>query len=208
MNKSRKLLLFDFDGVIADSFEPVAKVVIAIALQYNLPVKKEDDVRDLFKVNFYESVKQLGLSDESINSFMNDKLWDSVIHTTKAVSDMEKLIPQLASQHTLVIVSSADNDWVLSLLNRYSLTEYFKAILGKGAGLSKVEKIKEAMKDYDFDKENTYYIGDTTGDIEEGRIVGVKTVGVTWGYHSAETMQHTKPDYLVHTVEELQKIFI
>ncbi len=207
MNKI-KLLLFDFDGVIADSFEPVAKVVITISQQYNLPIKKQDDVRDLFKVNFYESVKRLGLSNESINSFMNDKLWDSVIHTTKAVRGMEKLIPQLASQHTLVIVSSADNEWVLSLLNRYILTKHFKAILGKGAGLSKVEKIKEAMKDFGFDRENTYYIGDTTGDIKEGQVVGIKTVGVTWGYHSSETMQHAKPDYVIHTVKELQKVFL
>jgi phosphoglycolate phosphatase len=69
--------------------------------------------------------------------------------------------------------------------------------------LSKKEKILYAIKKYQVAPQDIYYIGDTTGDIKEGKEAGVKTVGVTWGWHSKEKMASAKPDYLFDTPQEL-----
>jgi phosphoglycolate phosphatase len=71
---------------------------------------------------------------------------------------------------------------------------------------SKKEKIFYAIKKYQVISENIYYIGDTTGDIKEGREAGIKTVGVTWGWHSKEKMASAEPDYLFDTPQELLQL--
>ena len=54
--------------------------------------------------------------------------------------------------------------------------------------------------------ENIYYVGDTTGDIKEGKQAGIKTVGVTWGWHSKEKMAAAGPNYLVDHPRELLQL--
>lgn len=208
MKSSSKLVLFDFDGVIADSFEQVITGIVNIAPKYNLPIKTAQDVRDLYNNNFYESVNTLGMTDEKITQFLNDSFWDSVIDGVKPAVGMPELIAQLSTQYPLIIVTSADLEWVSPFLRRYSLEKYFKRILSKESGLGKVEKIEKCVVDYGFVKENVFYVCDTTGDIEEARTAGVKTVAVTWGFHSKENLQEAKPDYLTDTVEKLRRILL
>jgi phosphoglycolate phosphatase len=71
---------------------------------------------------------------------------------------------------------------------------------------SKKEKILYAAKKYNVALQDIYYIGDTTGDIKEGKQAGVKTVGVTWGWHSKEKMAAAKPDYLFDSSQELLQL--
>jgi len=42
--------------------------------------------------------------------------------------------------------------------------------------------------------------------MKEGRQAGVKTVAVTWGWHSREKLAATGPDYLLDRPEELLKL--
>jgi phosphoglycolate phosphatase len=43
-------------------------------------------------------------------------------------------------------------------------------------------------------------IGDTTFDIDMGRAAGVKTIGVSWGYHPVETLN---ADTIIHSYDAL-----
>jgi phosphoglycolate phosphatase len=62
------------------------------------------------------------------------------------------------------------------------------------------------MARFQIGRDRTYYIGDTAGDIREARAAGVRTVAVTWGWHSRERLAATQPDFLVDTPEELLSI--
>jgi len=43
-------------------------------------------------------------------------------------------------------------------------------------------------------------LGDTTYDMDMARAAGIKKIGVTWGYHAADTL---KPDALIETFTAL-----
>ena len=72
--------------------------------------------------------------------------------------------------------------------------------------LSKKDKILYAINKYQIAPEEIFYIGDTTGDIKEGKQAGVKTIGVTWGWHSKEKMAAAQPDYLFDKPEDLLQL--
>jgi phosphoglycolate phosphatase len=59
---------------------------------------------------------------------------------------------------------------------------------------------------FQVDKDRTYYIGDTTGDIREAKMAGIRTVAVTWGWHSRERLAKLQPDYLIDNPSDLLSI--
>ena len=79
-----------------------------------------------------------------------------------------------------LVVSSNDYASIKEALDLFNYDEYFKEILGSDFMFSKKEKILYAAKKYHVALDDIDYIGDTTGDIKEGKQAGVKTVGVTW----------------------------
>jgi phosphoglycolate phosphatase len=49
-------------------------------------------------------------------------------------------------------------------------------------------------------------IGDTSYDMAMGRAAGVRTIGVTWGYHKPEELRASGAERLVDTYEELMAV--
>ncbi|MEY1556828.1 HAD-IA family hydrolase [Yoonia sp. R2331] len=67
--------------------------------------------------------------------------------------------------------------------------------------------IQAAMADAGVAAAQTVMVGDTSYDMDMGRAAGVKTIGVTWGYHDAGTLDADRliDDFadLTKTVDEL-----
>ena len=72
----------------------------------------------------------------------------------------------------------------------------------------KSEAIGNLLKRNNFKKEETVLIGDSNHEIEAGEQAGIKTIAVTWGFHSEKRLKELDPDYLVHNVKELEKILL
>jgi len=53
-----------------------------------------------------------------------------------------------------------------------------------------------------------YYIGDTSGDVYEGKEAGAITIAVTWGWHEQERLIKAGPHFLVHTPKELEHLLL
>ena len=58
-----------------------------------------------------------------------------------------------------------------------------------------------------MDPAQVYMIGDRKFDVEGARALGVESVGVTYGYGSKEELKEAKKDYIVQSVEELEKFY-
>jgi phosphoglycolate phosphatase len=205
--KEKKLFLFDFDGVLLDSLELYSAAVIRCLERIGTPiVKSREDYLALFDGNFYESMAERGVDlaafSQAAREIMPGIDYDSMC-------PFDGLIPVLTSltkDHRLVVISSNGSKTIRHLLERCGFAPYFEEVLGSDFLFSKKEKIAHALAKYDVPAENTYYIGDTAGDVVEARAAGVRTVAVTWGWHSRERLVATRPDFLVDTPEELLRV--
>ncbi|HNS56209.1 MAG TPA: HAD family hydrolase, partial [Smithellaceae bacterium] len=122
------------------------------------------------------------------------------------ITPMVAVVAQMRKNNILLVVSSNNSQTIHTALEQFKFKDYFEKVLGSDFLLSKKEKMLYAKEKYQVEPKDIYYIGDTTGDIREGRAAGVKTVGVTWGWHSKAKMAAAKPDYLVHTPEDLLQL--
>ena len=205
--KDRKLFLFDFDGVLADSLDLYAEAVARCLERIGTPiVKTREDYLMLFDGNFYESMAARGV-DLTAFSKAAKEIMPGIDYD--AMLPFEGLIPVLESlkrDHRLVVISSNGSKTIHHMLERFGFDPYFEEILGSDFLTSKKEKIAHALAKYGIPAGRAYYIGDTTGDIVEARAAGVRTVAVTWGWHSRERLVAARPDFLVDTPEGLLRV--
>jgi len=202
-----KFFLFDFDGVIVDSLDVYEKTVTDCLDVIGQPLTRgREEFLELFDGNFYESLVEKGVD---LDRFMNASV---EILAKINYADMRPfpavgpVLRELKKNHPMVVISSNDTPTIQEALGLYGLDGIFDDVLGSDFMLSKKDKILHIIDKYHVEKHDIYYIGDTTGDIKEGREAGVKTVGVTWGWHTKDKMLAAAPDYLFDKPEDLLKL--
>lgn len=202
-----KLLLFDFDGVLVESLEIYEKIVTACLQKISRPlIINHNEFLELFNDNFYESLAKKGVDLKDFMEKSGDMLFGVNYEKMKPVTAMLPVVAELQKENILLVISSNDSGTIQEALDHFGYSEYFREVLGSDFMLSKKDKMTFAFDKYRVSAENIYYIGDTAGDIVEGKAAGVKTVGVTWGWHSKEKMAAVRPDYLFNRPEDLLQL--
>lgn len=203
----QKLFLFDFDGVVVDSLELYEKAVNLCLEKIGSPIIRDHaDFLALFEENFYDAIRKKGVN---VTEFI--KMSASIAPTLDYTQvspyyDLAPVLEKLKNDNFLAIVSSNSNYAINLMLSKYKFDHYFQDVLGYEITFSKSEKIILSMNKLKVEKGETYYIGDTTGDIKEAKEAKVKTVAVTWGWHSREKLKSVSPDYIIDTPGELLRI--
>lgn len=199
--------MFDFDGVIVDSFDYFFDAFIQSCRQHGFAqIKTRKDFVRLFEVNMYEGMRQAGISSEATGALLATmgEILERLDSGYDIFPGMEEVLRRLASNNVLVVITSNLGSVVQEYVRNRQLG-VFDSVHGSEQGRSKVAKMNSAMARYPGMP--SYYIGDTIGDILEGRQAGACTVGVGWGWHGAEHLRRVAPDHLVITPEELLRIF-
>ena len=205
--KERDLFLFDFDGVLADSLDLYAKAVARCLERIGTPIiKNREDYLALFEGNFYESMAARGVDLAAFAQAAQEIMPGIDYDAMRSFDGLIPILESLKKDHLLAVISSNGSRTIRRMLERFGFEPYFEEVLGSDFLFSKKEKIDHALAKYDISPQKTFYIGDTTGDIAEARAAGVRSVAVTWGWHSREKLIAARPDFLVDTPEGLLKI--
>lgn len=207
MEKHKKFILFDFDGVIVNTYDMCFDINKILDPDIN-----HELYRSYFEGNIYESVenKNLKVSNNLID-FKSE--YERRLHGDHKPEDiMIDVIRTLAESYELFIVSSSPSKVIEEFLINHKLESCFQEILGADVHKSKIVKINDILTRHVVPSHNCLFITDTLGDIREGEKVGVKAIAVTWGFHAKETLEKgnpfaviSNPNELVSTIEQYFK---
>ena len=195
-----KYLLFDFDGVIADTFIPAFEINKVIC-----PHITEDEYRKRFEGNINDWKDLASKHDENcrhdIDFFAEykNKIKDGI----KIFPGMKNVVEILVKEYTLILISSTITVLIQEILEINNLSQFFKEVMGNDVHKSKIEKIKMVFSKYNINSDNCLFITDTLGDIRESTKVEVGSIGVSWGFNETKTLIEGKPFRIVNTPEEL-----
>ena len=202
----KKVLLFDYDGTIVDSLDVAFRAYNMIAEEYSMPrMKSKEEFAGLYENNIYDAFIKLGLNHNKIKEF-NYKLRDKFLecgYKPKLFNGIKKVVNQLHNTNRIIVITSNITKTIEESIEKANLDIH--EVIGGDKETSKVKKILSVKKRYP--SAELFYIGDTIGDIIEGKKAGIKTVGVCWGYHSRKMIESVCPDFIAEKAEDLLKIF-
>ena len=203
---NKKLIMFDYDGVIVDSVDVFATTFLAASRSCGYTgIKTQEQVIRLFDGNFFEALVQLGLSSDKINEILGEAFERKLRHAAKVkpFHGIHGSLKAISRRNVLTVITSNASQIVWQFFEEEGIA-CFDEVAGAEIERSKVKKIQKTMSRYQ--DLPGYYVGDTKGDMIEGKKAGAVTVAVTWGWHSAEKLTEASPDYMVHKMTELEKL--
>lgn len=200
------LILFDFDGVLADTLSDMLIFAQQVCdeLGVNHSVTR-GDLDSLETMSFAEYGRQLEVPEPLVDEFVRRclKRFAEKDSPPAIFSGLEQVIRELCQNHTLAIVSGNTAANVQTFLATHGLEECFRAIFGVDSAGTKSEKIAHARGQWARRDEPVFMVGDSVSDIRSAREASVKSIAVGWGHQSVERLSSAKPDHLVRVPREL-----
>ena len=203
--KSPELILFDFDGTVADTLEISHQILNDLALEFRfrpLPREELDMAREMGTREF---IRHLGISNWRVPKIAKRglQLLHERIESVNPITGMPEVLSELHGRgHRIGILTSNSESNVSAFLSRHNLP-YFHFIRTSSKLFGKSRQMKKILKEEKASPSSTLYVGDETRDIEAAKETGLRMAAVAWGYNSAATLRALDPDHLLHTPSEL-----
>jgi len=203
---SKPLLIFDFDGTLANTIGAGIAIYNEIAPSYGLRTVTAEEVRELRKLNTRALLDELGISrllvvklGAHIRRLLHDRMGE-----VEMIRGMDASIRDLSDEgFRLGIITSNSADNVRTVLRHFGLLERFLFIEAGVSLFGKPHRIASALKKTGIPASLAMYVGDETRDMEAARKTRVSGVAVCWGANGREAMETEGPDYCIDDPAEL-----
>ena len=199
----KKHIIFDFDGVIADSFGSFYPMIKDAMTSIGISISQKQ-YRNLFLGNIHQGFRNFIKNDRKFAKFAEYRTEHYSDYYRPAVfPGAYDFIKKLAARkYKMAIASSGHRNTVLKTLKINKMGKFFDMILATDE-FSKKAMIEKIMTTLGFEPKNSVMITDTVGDIRVAKSLGLKTIAITWGFQSAKDLRSSGTDYLVDNFKQL-----
>ena len=204
-----KVIIFDFDGTIADSLDTLVTITNRLAAEFGYKQTAPDELAQIRNLSSREIVMQSGISIFKLPFLLKrvkENLHNEIQHLTPIIGIKEALIQLKHEGNQLGILTSNSEENVRSFLKNQDMEELFSFVYSETTLFSKHKLIRKFMKRNFLSPEEIVYVGDETRDIESAKKINIKAIAVSWGFNSEEVLAKHKPDFLIQKPSELINI--
>ena len=205
---SSRVILFDFDGVIADSLAAYYPMFTESCRDLGIsgPATLEAFL-EVFDTNAIKGLLRAGVPILKLRR-LGKTLGPRVTALNRHVlpfPGMPELVNALSARFPVYVVTSNMTAATGEFLARHDIVG-LRGVMGADREASKVKKIRQIHRAHRGTE--AWYVGDTRGDMIEGRAARAVTVAVTWGWHDRARLETGDPDHVVACVEELRALLL
>lgn len=207
-----KLIIFDFDGTLADTRELIVRTMQETIEILKLEARTDEECASMIGLPLKQAFMELiPMNDETGNQcadtyrqlfYKNNAVYK--VPAFPHVLDTLRLLSQKG--YTLTIASSRSNRSLMEFIRDMGLEEIILYVLGADDvthAKPHPEPVLMTLQQFECQAEDAMVVGDTRYDIEMGRHAGVVTCGVTYGNGSRQELEDAGANYLINDLNEL-----
>jgi phosphoglycolate phosphatase len=200
-----RLVIFDFDGTLADSFEFFASVVNDLADRFRFRRIDPSEYETLRHYSAAQMIRHVGLPLWKIPQVGRhfQSLMAESIHRIPLFAGVDRTLRNLSDRGISLAVVSSNT---CSNVQRVLGPELEGLIAFYECGVSvfgKQTKFRRILKRSGVPRSEAIYIADEIRDLESARQAGIAFGAVSWGYTNVEALKKLGPDEVFATVEEI-----
>ena len=195
-----KLVIFDLDGTLCDTLDDLTYYVNDACEKFGFPKCDKKTVRTHVcypSLEFFSRCLRITDLDEQTKKRYHDYYGEqyrlSGSPRTSLFPGMEQTLYKLKEKgFKLAILTNKTQDQTDEIYNKYVKHIGFDKVVGLRDGVvAKPDptEIYNLMKEFDSNKENTYFIGDGDTDVLAALNAGVNLIAVTYGYRDKDVLE-------------------
>lgn len=212
-----RFLLFDLDGTLTDSGEGIQRSV-----QYALKKCGIDETDPLRLRAFvgppllwsFEHIYGMERQEaERAVGYYRERYSSIGIYENRVYKGIPEMLKGLKAQgKCLIVASSKPEEFVRRVLSKFEILDCFDEIVGAtmdGRLSEKADILREVLRRLSITEElkaGMLMIGDRHLDIEGAKAIGVRSVGVLYGYAEPGELEEAGADYIVPSVSGLRAL--
>jgi phosphoglycolate phosphatase len=205
-----KLIIFDFDGTLADTFPFALKVMDQVVEKFGLKKVDPNEIEMLRHFDARSVMKHFEIPIWKVPAISTHVmgLFGEQIHLMSLFQGIDQLLQDLSGQGIkLGVVTSNSYENVCKILGpeNAALIEYYECgvrIFGKQSKLKKVLKLSGV------DATEAICIGDEIRDIQAAQKVNIPFGAVGWGFTNIEALKAFAPAEVFINVGEIAEKLI
>lgn len=206
------LVLLDLDGCLIDSREPILRSLNAALRSFGLTTVSATDLEPLVGPPLHDGITALLAERDAdldlvppIIAAYREHYADLSIELAALVPGMDTVVDQLASGHTLAVVTTKPTVFAEPIVEALGLRDRFATVAGPElhAPEPKRTTLGRTLDELGVPPGDAVMVGDRRFDIEAARAHGVVSVGVTWGHGTTEELRAAGADRIVDAPAQL-----
>lgn len=196
-------IIHDWDGCLYNGMEAALKTYSIIT------GKPVDYVRKIYNPNRVEFAKELQMQ-------VSDNEWRRIFReqtsSTGLFSGAEEYLRRVKNAgYRLALATSSSSIVVTEDLEKFRISDVFDAVVT----FDDVRNLKPnpeclelSARNLKLNTRKCIYIGDMNVDAVAAKNIGMKFVGVSWGFHSSEVIKKVNNDQIAGSFDELYRMII
>lgn len=208
MKDAKKVIIFDFDGTIADTLETIATLYNNIAADFHCnPISFEDKER--FRgMKSQEFLAECGVSLIKL-PVIALRIKHELRKEIKNIEAFEGIITALQdikfAGYRVGVMSSNSVKNINAFLKENNITNIFDFIHSGKNIFGKDKVILHLLRRHKIKRNTVIYVGDETRDIDALKRINIPIVAVSWGFNSRKILEQQNPTALIDHPRELLK---
>lgn len=196
------MLVFDFDGVIADSLATCTQACSHSAIKFGHKSPLPDNpFANLNQVSFEGLAGKLGLAPAEFAT-ETCRYLEQKNDISPMFAGMGGVLQRLSVGHSICILSASPWKTIDRFLQFHGCSKYISQIISRDIPGGKREKLMKLQRE--AAGQISCMIGDGTSDIAAAKEAHVFSIGVTWGWQEADMLRRAGADFIVDTPVQIE----
>ena len=210
-DKKFQLLVFDWDGTLADSEACIIDAMQLASTEAELPKRDDAQIREVIGLSLDVAIETLFPEAEiTLRNSVADRYREHYFSTsTSAVPVFEGVVEILEKlnqeNYFLAVATGKSRRGLDRSLSETGLDKYFHITRCADETISKPnpQMLIEIIDYFGLQAEDALMVGDSEYDLQMANNAGAESIAVSYGVHNAERLQQSEPLAIIHNITEL-----
>ena len=192
--------IFDFDGTLAETLPALLGIANGLAAEFDFEPMDEAEFQ-----------RWRGLTTQEILQEGRVSLWKMprivrrvrreqhrIMPDMEMVPDMRAAVMALKQRGDRLGIATSNGEENLRIfLSNNQLDGVFEFAQYGISLFGKARVLRKMVQQQGLDLSQTFYVGDEVRDIQAAKKVGLQSVGVSWGFNTAEALRSVRADFVL-----------
>jgi phosphoglycolate phosphatase len=200
------LVIFDFDGTLANSFPWFCGVLNGVARRHGFREVEPREREELRDLGARDILKSLGVPLWKVPRIAREMRAMKLATHIPLFEHVPAVLADLRARGARLAIVSSDSEASIRRTLGADTAALFEGYFCGAALFGKARKLRQAAKAAGIAPADAVYVGDEIRDASAARDAGMKFAAVTWGYSSRRALLSCAPDIVLDDVADLVRL--